>query len=105
MSVTVTGYQKKKNSEGGSFYVLQIEGGVNISKSETTGNYFASTMKTNIVASMDETSCKALIGSQLPGTIIKKEVMPYSYTVPSTGEEIMLNYKYEYVAEDEGFDL
>lgn len=105
MSVTVTGYQKKKNSEGGSFFVLQIEGGVNITKSETSGNYFATTMKTNIVASMDEVSCKALIGSELPGTVIKKEVAPYSYTIPSSGEEVMLNYKYEYVAEEEELEV
>jgi len=99
--VTVTGFQKRKNSEGGSFLVLTIEGGVMLNKSETSGNWFASTMKTNIVASMDENSCQALVGQQLPGTIIKKEVKEYAYTIPSSGEQVILNYKYEYVNDDE----
>lgn len=100
MSVTIIGYQKKKNQEGGSFLVLNIEGGVVMSQSESTGSWFASTMKTSIVASMDEKTIMGMIGQTLPGTIIKKQCPPYSYTIPSTGEDKTLDYTYEFCPED-----
>ncbi len=98
--VTITGYHKRKNQEGGSFLVLTIEGGVTMSQSESTGNWIASTLKTNIIASMDEKTCMTMIGQQLPGTIERKACAPYSYTIPSTGEEKTLNYTYEYSSDD-----
>lgn len=98
--VTIIGYQKRKNQEGGSFLVLQIEGGVTMTQSESTGTWFAGTLKTNIVASMDEKTCVTMIGQELPGTILKISCDPYSYTIPSTGEQKTLNYTYEYSGED-----
>ena len=101
MAVTVTNYLKKKNSEGGSFLVLTIEGGVQMRQSQDTGNWFASSLKTNILANMDEASCRAMIGKELPGTIIKKKCPPYSFTIPSTGEERTLDYTFDYSPEED----
>jgi hypothetical protein len=99
MSVIVTGYQKKKGANG-SFLVLTLEGGVEMKKNATTGGYFASAMKTNLLASMDEKACKGLVGQQFPGNIVKQQCTPYAYVVPSTGEEKMLDYKYMYTNEE-----
>ncbi|MFM7024429.1 MAG: hypothetical protein ACKOXB_15785 [Flavobacteriales bacterium] len=99
--VTITGYSKKDSPSGGKFIVLHLEGGVQMVRSEESGTWFASALKTNIIASVDEKTCKTLVGTQLPGTIIKKKVTPYKYTVPSTGEERMLDYRYEYINEEQ----
>jgi hypothetical protein len=95
--VTIVGFEKKRSKNGGSFLVLTVEGGVKVERSESTGNWFAQTLKTNILASMDEATAKALIGSQLPGKIVKKRCSPYTYVIPNTGEERVLEYTYEYV--------
>lgn len=94
--VTVVKYERKNNKEGGSFLLLTIEGGVTMSKSETTGTWFAQTLKTNILANMDEKSAKALVGQKIPGKIIKRQCTPYTYCIPTTGEEKLLDYTYEY---------
>lgn len=98
--VTVVNYERKHNRDGGSFLVLNIEGGIQMTKSESTGAWFAQTLKTNILANMDEKSAKAMIGTQIAGKIVKKECKPYVYTIPTTGEEKMLNYTYEYEFEE-----
>ena len=101
--VTVTGYTKKDSASGSKFIVLHLEGGLQMVKSET-GTWFASALKTNVIASVDEKTVKTLVGTQLQGSIIKQKCNPYKYTVPSTGEERLLDYKYEYV-DNEGDDV
>ncbi len=99
--VTITGYTKKESATGGKFIVLHLEGGLQMVRSEDTGTWFASALKSNIIASVDEKTCRSLIGTQIPGSIIKQKVTPYKYTVPSTGEERMLDYRYEYINEEQ----
>jgi len=41
------------------------------------------------------------VGSELPGKIEKVECEPYEYTVQQTGEILVLNYRYSFVAEEE----
>jgi len=100
MAVLVTAYQKKQNSKGGNFMVLTVEGGVVMQKNEQTGSWVAQALRTNIIANLDERSCEALVGKSLPGTVIKKNVAPYTFRT-ANGEERMLNYKYEYLNDDE----
>ena len=42
-----------------------------------------------------------IIGRTLDGSIKKVEGEPYEYTIPTTGEIITLNYRWEYVSEEE----
>jgi hypothetical protein len=42
---------------------------------------------------------KMLIGSTIPGTVVRVEVEGYEYTVPSTGEVIKLAHSYAYQPE------
>ena len=58
-------------------------------------NYYAQSMKTNIIASMDIKSCKSIVGEKLPGEIAKKNCDPYSFTT-ADGISKTLNYTYEY---------
>ena len=75
-------------------------------KSQKTGNFYAQTMKTNIIASMDFDTCKMMVGEKVPGTIGKKNCPPYQYTTPD-GSKKTLNYTYVYLEieeSDEGVD-
>ena len=47
-----------------------------------------------------EEICHSLIGSELPGRIERVETDPYEYTVPETGEVILLTHRYEYVEQE-----
>ena len=100
MAVLVTDYQKKQNSKGGNFMVLTVEGGIIMQKNQQTGSWVAQALRTNIIANLDEKSCKALVGKSLPGTVIKKFVAPYTFRM-ANGDERVLNYKYEYMNDDE----
>lgn len=64
--------------------------------SATSGKMFATVRKSFMACTFDETICKTLIGKQMPGSIQKVESEPYEYIVPSTGETILLDYRYEY---------
>lgn len=100
--VTVTNYVQKETAKGKMFYALELTGDIEMSISKTTGRPFATVRKTTIASTFDEVICKTLIGKQLPGSILKVETdEPYEYTVPSTGETILLDYRYEYSANED----
>lgn len=101
--VTIASYEKKKNQKNEEFIVLNLVSDVVMERSEHTGNWYANTYKANIVASFDEDTAKLMVGKQLPGSIIKKEVAPYEYTVKSTGKKMILKHSYLYV--ESGVDV
>ncbi len=91
---------KTRTSEGGKqFFTLEIQGGIEMVLSQTTGNFYATARKSSITTTFNEQTCKALIGTEMPGNIEKKECEPYEYTVEDTGEIITLTHKYMYVPE------
>ena len=98
--VTVTGFTEKRNAKGGKFMVLNLEGDLTFSRSEETGAVFASAMKTNIIANLDKETCRALVGTQLAGSIKKIAVEPYTYITPDGGRKI-LDYKFEFFPAEE----
>lgn len=99
--VTVTNYLQRENAEGKAFFMLEITGDLEIIISEKTGKPYATVRKTSIPSTFDETTCKMMLGKQIPGNIIKVITEePYSYVIKDTGEEIQLNYRYEYTLTD-----
>lgn len=98
--VLITGYQTKK-SEDKEFYLLELQGEIEIAVSQTTGLPYATMRKTLISSTFNELTCKALIGKQLPGSISKVEVEAYDYTVQETGEVKTLTHKYVYTANEQ----
>lgn len=104
--VTVTGYVQKESTTGKIFYALELTGDMEMSISKTTGKHFATARKTTMASTFDESTCKTLIGKQLPGSIQKVESdEPYEYTVPSTGETILLDYRYEYSSVEDNISV
>ena len=57
----------------------------------------AAAKRSSITSTFDEVRAKKLVGQELPGSIIREEVDPYTYVVPETGEEIELSHTYRYV--------
>lgn len=97
--VRIVNYQKRQTEEGKSFFVLEIQSGIEMVLSTKTGQYYATAKKANISSTFDEETCKALLGTDMPGNIRKMDSEPYEYTVRETGEIIMLTHRYVYQPE------
>lgn len=97
--VRIVNYQKRQTEEGKLFFVLEIQSGIEMVLSTKTGQYYATAKKANISSTFDEETCKALLGTDMPGNIVKMDSEPYEYTVKETGEIIMLTHRYMYQPE------
>lgn len=98
--VRIINYIERTSEEGKKFFVLEVQGGMEMVKSQQTGNYYATAKKASIASTFDETTCKALIGTEMPGRIKKVISEPYEYTIKDTGEVIILNHKFAYEPEE-----
>lgn len=97
--VTVTGYATRQRKDGTSFIALTISGGLEMVQSQATGHWRAVVRKTTIPASFDEQTAKAVIGTQMPGSIVRVQSDPYAYTDKQTGETITLSHTYSFQPE------
>ena len=97
--VRIINYKERVREDGESFFVLELQGGIQMVKSQQTDKFYVTAKKATIPSTFDEVTCKALIGTELPGTIEKVECDPYEYTIKDTGEVIQLDYRYEYSEE------
>src|SRR4051812_15813608 len=94
--LTVTSYQKRVNKEGKEYLTLEIQGGLEMVQSLQTGRFYATVRKSSMSATFGEDVAKMLIGTQVPGQIIRTEVDPYNYTIESTGEIVTLTHRWSY---------
>ena len=99
--VTVTGYQAR-NSEGKVFFALILNSGIQLIKSKS-GQFYATAKRASLPSTFDEKTCKALIGEEFKGSITSIPCDEYVFTVPETGEEIVLNQRNEYCPEENNF--
>lgn len=99
--VTITDYALRQNGKGEDFYTLILQGGVEMVKSKESGRFYATAKKCSIPSTFNESTCKAMIGQQLPGVIHKVECEPYEITIKDTGEVIEFSYRWEYASEAE----
>ena len=95
--VKIVNYSERNSEDGSTFFALVIQGGLEFVKSQETGNFYATARKSSITSTFDEETCKALIGTEIPGVIVKLECDPYEYTIKETGERITLSHKYAYI--------
>ena len=98
--VTVNNYVLRNRKDGTTFVALELVGGLEMIKSNTTGNYYATMKKSSVPSTFDEDTAKLFVGSQLPGQIVKIECDPYEFVNKRTGELMMLNYTYAYQASE-----
>ncbi len=99
--VRITNYKERETEDGRVFLVLELQGGIEMVRSQITQKFYATARKTTIPATFDEETCKALIGQEMPGKIEKVDCDPYEFTIKDTGEVIQLDYRYEYSPEED----
>ena len=94
--VTVNDYAIRTNSDGDTFIALILSGEVEMVQSLETGRYYATIRTCSVSSTFDEATAKSIVGQQIPGQIVKVECDPYEYTVEDTGEQLILNHRYEF---------
>lgn len=95
--VRISNYIKRTTEEGKDFFVLELQGGVEIVRSQETGKNYMTARKASMSCTFDEATCKSLIGTELPGSVKKVQCEEYSYTIKDTGEVITLSHRFDYV--------
>jgi len=99
--VRIINYSERTSEDGKKFFTLDVQGGIEMVKSKSTGNFYATARKTSITTTFDEHTCKALIGTEMSGSVEKEECESYEYTVKETGEVIELSHRFVFVPENE----
>lgn len=97
--VTISNYKERQREDGTSFYALEIQGGIDLVMSQTTGQYYATSKRAYLACTFNAQTCEALIGTQIPGAIEKQTCEPYQHVVKETGETIVLNHRWVYAPE------
>ncbi|CAA0143769.1 conserved hypothetical protein [Tenacibaculum maritimum] len=99
--VTIINYKERQKEDGTTFYVLEVQGGIEMIRSKSTGNFYATAKKAYVPSTFDEAICKGLIGTQMDGSIKKQDCKPYEYTIKDTGEVIELTHTYVFLPPEE----
>ena len=98
--VRIVNYQKRTTEDGKVFFTLELQGGIEIVKSQETGKSYMTARKASMSCTFDELTCQSLIGTELPGSVRKVECEEYEYTIKDTGEVITLSHRFEYVEQE-----
>lgn len=98
--VTVTSFLKRKNAKDEEFFTLELQGDVEMLRAVNSGKFYAHARKATITSTLNEASCRGLIGTKFPGKIEKVDCDEYSYQVPGTNDAITLKHSYQYIAEN-----
>jgi hypothetical protein len=100
--VKVTGYQKRQSQTGGHYYALELQSDdLEFQVSKETGRTYAKAKKSWMTCTFDENVCQLMIGKEMPGSIIKEDCEPYTFTVEETGESITIAFRYVYQPEQD----
>lgn len=94
--VTLVNYKKRTNAEGEDFFALELQGGLSMVQSKETGQFYATAKKTSVTSTFDEEACKELIGTKIEGEIVKVQCEPYTFAIEQTGEEITLDFRWQF---------
>jgi hypothetical protein len=99
--VTVSNYAIRQRKDGSSFISLELTGSLELVQSRNSGRFYATVRKCSIPSTFNESVAKSLLGSTLPGQIVRVQVDPYEFTSPTTGEVMVLNHSYSYQPAEE----
>ena len=97
--LTVTNYKTRISKEGKEYLTLEIQGGLQMIQSQVNGRFYATVRKSSVTTTFGEDVAKSLIGSQIPGVIVRTECDPYEYTIQNTGEVVNLTHSWTYQPE------
>ena len=95
--VQVLDVVERTSSTGNTFRVVIVGSDAQVVFSKD-GKPRVDSVKAGIPSNLPTEALRGLIGSKLPGKIEKEECEPYTFT-GSNGEDITLDYRWQYVAE------
>ena len=99
--VKIVGFKERTSKDGVEFLSLEVQGGVEMIHSKS-GQLYATAKTVSIPSTFDAETCRALVGTDMPGRIEKRPCRPYEHTIKKTGEVVTLEHTYEYLPEEEG---
>ncbi len=99
--VQIISYKERQTEDGKSFFVLELQGGLEMVRSQETNQFYATAKKAFISSTFDEATCNSLIGTSMPGRIATQECEPYQITVKETGEIKTISSRAVYMPESE----
>ena len=99
--VRIIGFRQREKEDGTPFFILELQGGIEMAQSKETGQFYATAKKAYVTSTFDEQTCKALVGTEISGSIARTDVEPYTYVVKETGEEIVLTHRWVFIPENE----
>jgi hypothetical protein len=94
--VTVKSFAKRNTLDGRTFIALDLVGGLEMVQSSTTGKMYATIRRCSIPATFDEEVAACLVGTTMPGDIVRIPSDPYEYTIKATGEVVTLQHTFGY---------
>lgn len=98
--VRIINYKERQREDGTSFFVLEVQGGIEMVLSQLTDKFYATAKRAFIPSTFDEQTCMGLIGTELSGSIVKENCEPFNYVVKETGEEITMSHRWVYTTEN-----
>lgn len=97
--VTIIDYKERHREDGTSFFVFEIQGGIELVISQQTGQYYVTAKKAFLPSTFNEVVCASMVGSKIPGSITKQECEPYEFMVKENGEILTLTHRWVYLPE------
>ena len=88
---------ERTSSTGNTFRVVIVGSDAQVVYSKD-GKPRVDAVKAGIPSNLPTEALKALIGNKLPGKIEKQECEPYTF-IGNDGEEVTLDYRWQYAAE------
>ena len=88
---------ERTSSKGNTFRVVIVGSDAQVVFSKD-GKPRVDAVKAGIPSNLPTEALKALIGNKLPGKIEKQECEPYTF-IGNDGEEVTLDYRWQYAAE------
>jgi hypothetical protein len=94
--VTIKNYHLRESKTGKPFVTLELQGDVEMVQSMETGRFYATARRCSISSTFDEQTAQSVIGTTMPGKIVRQGCEQYEYAIPESGEVIRLAHRWEY---------
>jgi hypothetical protein len=99
--VKIIDYQKKENAKTRETYsILVLEGSPEVAISKSSGKPYITAKRVSVPCALPEVSAKALIGTELEGTIEKVSCTPFEVKLAS-GKKVKISTAFQYIPAEE----
>lgn len=99
--VQIIDFKMSENAQGKEYVSLKLSGGLEPVQSSQTGRFYITSKTCYIPSTFDAAIASGLIGTKMPGRVVRVDAEPWEYKVKETGELITLTHRYEYRPEEE----